>query len=116
MPLHLVAEFCKDDGEDETKYRSTVYRFAFLGTPEQIAAIKERVDNEEASDLFEQIEDEFGTVDQGYSGDEMCGFSSNEIEPEHYEEVIQKCRDFFSNNFGATLGPNEITVTDETYD
>lgn len=116
MPKHLVAEFNKDDPSDETRYTSTVYRIPFLGSDDHVAQIKSRVDNEEANEIFEEIEDEFGTLDQGFSGDEMCGFSTNEIEPENYEEVIQRLRDYFTKEFGATLGDNEVKVSQETYD
>jgi hypothetical protein len=113
MPKHFVADFCKFDDDKESTYELTSYRFAFLGDAAEIQRIEEFL-AQETGEPFDDVEERFGTLDQGFSGDEMAGFSTSEVQPQHYAEVIDIFRKFFTERLQAAIGPNEITVTQES--
>lgn len=115
MSKSFIAVFDLKNIIDESRYVEETRSFDILGDAEEIQRVQDLFDNH-TSDVFELIEEEFGTLDQGVSGDNIGGFSTDEVLPENYNEVMRRVREFFTNELKATLSPTQITTAERTYD
>jgi hypothetical protein len=111
----FIAVFNLDNIIDPSKYVEETRQFDVLGDETEIARVKDLLDNDPTGG-FDDIEDKFGTLDMGYSGDHIGGFSTNEVQPEDYNEVMRRVREYFTNELKATLSPTQITTVERSYE
>lgn len=116
MQNRITLVFTSDHPTDPSKFIYDTRSFTLLNDADATRIIDERINgNEEIHDLFEAIEEEYGTLDIGGSGDDfLWGFqTTGETEPKDFDTITQKVRDFFENEMNATLSPTTQTVGEE---